>query len=73
MPHYVDDLPYLSVVQAADELNVSRATLFRWIKKGMPSVKVQAGRRFYRRVDPVAVRRWLADQYRETPEGEQDE
>lgn len=54
-----DELPtLLTLDELRERLKVSRATVFRLKKKGLPVVKVGGALRF----DPAQVERWLREQ-----------
>jgi excisionase family DNA binding protein len=48
---------YLTVDEALEHLTISRPTLYRWLKLGMPSHQpVPGGRRLF---DPAEIDAWL--------------
>ena len=60
---------YLTVKQLSAALNVSRATIYRLINEGLPSVRIGHARRF----PWSAVEAWVQGAYALTPEPERDD
>lgn len=52
---------YLTLKELADKLKISRSTIDRWRKEGMPFVKIGRGVRF----DEVAVMTWIDNNKKE--------
>jgi len=59
---------YLTVTQLAEKLNLSRATIYRLMDQGLPSVRVGHARRFLAR----AVEAWCEGQDMPTTEADRD-
>lgn len=49
---------YLTTTELAKKLNVTRQSIYNWIKKGLPFVKVGSVIRF----DPDQVQEWIDSQ-----------
>ena len=49
-------MKYLKMKEVCEVFGVGRHTIYHWMEKGMPSVKIGGGRRF----DKKAIDRWIA-------------
>jgi len=59
----MDGVQYETADQLKTRLRIGTSTLYRWIEKGLPSIKVSRSRRF----PIVEVDRWLRMQKMTTP------
>lgn len=50
-------MEYLNIKELQDTLGISRQTIYRWIAKGLPVIKVGGLVRF----DAVDIKKWMDD------------
>ena len=63
----MSDREWLSPTEAAEQLNVDRSTVRRWIKKGvLPAKQTRPDGQY--RLDPAVVARFAAEQQQVRPE-----
>jgi len=53
---------YETASQVCERLSISIPTLYRWMEKGLPSIKIGVARRF----DPEAVDAWVHQEAKRT-------